>query len=113
MLFAFLLPGAGHLYVGRRARAIAFFFIVMAMFLVGLAIDGKLYVPLRGQPLATLAAFGSMGAGIPYFVARMLRSWGDVGSITYEYGSAFTLTAGLMNLLLMLDAYDIAEERKD
>jgi hypothetical protein len=113
MFFAFLVPGAGHLYLGKRGRAITFFLIVMAMFIVGLLIDVKLYRPQSGQPLATLAAFGSMGAGLPYFIARFMRSWGDVGSITYEYGSAFTLTAGLMNLLLMLDAFDIAEERKN
>jgi hypothetical protein len=32
---------------------------------------------------------------------------------TYEYGSTFLLTAGLMNLLLILDAFDIASGRKD
>lgn len=112
MLFAFLIPGAGHLYLGRKARAAAFFVIVLAMFIVGLLIDGKLYTAERGQPLTMLATFGSMGLGIPYFAARMMGTFGDVGSITYEYGTAFTLTAGLMNLLLVLDAYDIAEERK-
>jgi hypothetical protein len=33
-------------------------------------------------------------------------------SATYEHGTAFVLTAGVMNLLLVLDAFDIAEERK-
>jgi hypothetical protein len=113
MFFAFLVPGAGHLYLGRRGRAIAFFFIVMIMFVVGLLLDGKLYVPEAGKPLTVLATLGSMGAGLPYFIARMMgRFIGDVTSITYEYGNAFTLTAGLMNLLLVLDSYDIAEERK-
>ena len=37
---------------------------------------------------------------------------GDITSITYEHGTAFAITAGLMNLLLMLDAFDIAEGRK-
>ena len=38
---------------------------------------------------------------------------GDITSLTYEYGTAFTLTAGLMNLLLVLDSFDIAEGRKE
>jgi hypothetical protein len=31
---------------------------------------------------------------------------------TYEYGSTYLLTAGLMNMLLILDAFDIASGRK-
>ncbi len=54
-----------------------------------------------------------MGAGILYFVAVAMGVHGDVTSITYEHGTAFTITAGLMNLLLMLDAFDIAEGRKE
>ena len=56
--------------------------------------------PLRSEP-----------AG-PAIVARSLGPHGDVTSITYEYGTTFTLTAGLMNLLLVLDVFDIAQGRK-
>jgi hypothetical protein len=112
MVLAFLVPGAGHFYLGRRQRAIAFFLIVILMFVVGLAIDGKIYVSKGGNILTLLATLGSMGSGILYLLARLTGPYGDIGSITYEYGTAFTLTAGLMNLLLVLDAFDIAEERK-
>ena len=53
-----------------------------------------------------------MGSGALYFVARAMGSFGDVKSITYEYGSTFTLSAGLMNLLLVLDCWDISRGRK-
>ncbi|HUP49031.1 MAG TPA: DUF6677 family protein [Thermoanaerobaculia bacterium] len=114
MVLAWLVPGAGHFYLGYRRRAAAFFAIVLFMFLIGLAIDGNLYT-LRESGralLRVLASLGSMGAGVIYFVARSLGPHGDVTSITYEYGTTFTLTAGLMNLLLVLDCYDIAEGRK-
>ena len=113
IVLAYLIPGAGHFYLGRRGRAAAFFAIVIALFVIGLAIDGRLYTVQEGNLLTLLATIGSMGAGIPYFVARNLREFGDVTSLTYEYGSAFTLTAGLMNLLLVLDSFDIAEGRKE
>lgn len=113
MVLALLIPGAGHFYLGRRGRAVAFFLIVLFLFLCGLALDGKLYVWERGKPLSLLATIGSMGIGLPYFIARVLGPFGDLGSITYEYGTAFSLTAGLMNLLLVLDSYDIAEKRKE
>lgn len=112
MILAFLIPGAGHLYLGRRQRAMIFAAVVLLMFVFGLMLDGKVYVPERGKPLTLLASIASMGIGIPYLIARMFGSYGELQSMTFEYGTAFTLTAGLMNLLLVLDSFDIAEERK-
>jgi len=114
MVLAYLVPGGGHLYLGKRGRAVAFFCIVVLMFALGLAIDGDLYTVghTGGSLLRFLAALGSMGSGILYFVATGMGAHGDVTSITYEHGTAFTITAGLMNLLLMLDAFDISEGRK-
>jgi TM2 domain-containing membrane protein YozV len=115
MVLAYLVPGAGHFYLGKRGRAVAFFVIVCLIFAIGLAIDGDLYTVFHtgGSLLRFLAGLGSMGAGILYFVAVAMGAHGDVTSITYEHGTAFTITAGLMNLLLMLDAFDIAEGRKE
>lgn len=115
MLLAYLLPGAGHWYLGRRNRAIAFFGIVVTMFVIGVVVDGDLYALSRsgGSILRLLASFGTMGAGSIYFLALVMGAHGDITSITYEHGTAFTITAGLMNLLLVLDAYDIAEGRKE
>jgi TM2 domain-containing membrane protein YozV len=114
MILAWAVPGAGHLYLGRRGRAIAFFIIVVFMFVVGVGIDGSLYTVAtsRDSWLKVLASFASMGAGFLYFIARQVGSPGDVVSSTFEYGSTFTLTAGLMNLLLVLDCYDLVQGRK-
>ncbi len=115
MVLSFLLPGAGHFYLGKRGRAQAFFCIVVAMFFLGLAVDGDLYTLSRsgGALLRILASLGSMGSGILYFVGAAMGAHGDVTSITYEHGTAFTITAGLMNLLLVLDVFDISEGRKE
>jgi hypothetical protein len=115
MLLAYLVPGAGHLYLGRRARAVTFFCIVVLMFLIGIAIDGDLYTigHANGSLLRMLAALGSLGSGVIYWIATTMGVHGDVTSITFEHGTAFTITAGLMNLLLMLDVFDIAQGRKE
>jgi TM2 domain-containing membrane protein YozV len=115
VLLAYLIPGAGHLYLGRRGRAITFFCIVVLMFVIGIAIDGDLYTTGHsgGSVLRLLAALGSLGAGVIYWIATWMGVHGDVTSITFEHGTAFTITAGLMNLLLMLDAFDIAQGRKE
>ena len=117
MVLAYLIPGAGHFYLGLRARAATFFAIIVLLFTIGLSIDGSLYTILdslrSGALLRLLASFGSIGAGVIYFIAAAMGPHGDVRSITYEYGTTFTLTAGLMNLLLVLDCFDIAEGRKE
>jgi hypothetical protein len=115
VLLAYLVPGAGHLFLGRRARAITFFCIVVLMFLIGITIDGDLYTlgHSNGSILRLLAALGSLGAGVMYWIAAGMGVHGDVTSITFEHGTAFTITAGLMNLLLMLDVFDIAQGRKE
>jgi len=115
IVLAYLVPGAGHLYLGRRARAITFFCIVVLMFLIGIAIDGDLYTigQANGSVLRMLAALGSLGSGVIYWIATSMGVHGDVTSITFEHGTAFTITAGLMNLLLVLDVFDIAQGRKE
>ena len=111
---AWLFPGLGHLYLGRRGRALAYAAIVLATFLLGLSFQGRLYTVEAGQPLTLLATFAVHGAGILPIAARALldNPGGAILSVTFEYGCAFLLTAGLMNLLLMLDAWDIATGRK-
>jgi len=113
-ILAWVVPGAGHLFLGRRERGIAYFAIIVTLFVLGLSIDGTLYTlsETHGSLLRVLASFGSMGSGVLYFIARAMGPHGSVTSSTYEYGTTFTLSAGLMNLLLVLDCWDIARGKK-
>ena len=113
LLAAWLVPGSGHLMLGRRRRGVLFFVIVLAAIAVGCLLEGNLYRVLPNQPLTILATLGSMGMGTPYFILRFIFGYqGNIVAAGYEYGSAFLLTAGLMNLLLILDAWDIVRGRK-
>lgn len=112
MVLALAVPGLGHFFLGRRERAAIFFVVVIFLFLAGIGLEGRLYTPEPGGLLSLLATVGSMGVGLPYFLARAAGAHGNVSSITFEYGTAFMLTAGLMNLLLVLDAFDISERNK-
>ena len=113
-LLAWAVPGLGHFYLGRRVRAIAFCAIVLISLATGVALDGNLYRTVPDQPLSFFATIGCMGMGAPYFLARWVFGYeGDIEGAGYEYGSAFILTAGLMNLLLILDALDIARGMKN
>jgi hypothetical protein len=114
MGLAWLFPGLGHFYLGRRATAAAFAVIVALTFLTGVSFQGRLYSIEAGQPLTILATFAVYGTGVLNLLARMLSEnpGGAILATTYEYGCAFLLTAGLMNLLLVLDAWDIATGKK-
>lgn len=110
---AWLLPGAGHLYLGRWRRAVVFLSLVLAALAIGYRLEGRLPWTFSGSPLAVLATLGGLGSGGPYLYLRLVMGYeGIIEAAGYEYGGAFILTAGLMNLLLMLDAWDISTGRK-
>lgn len=113
-LLAWIFPGLGHAYLGRRRTALGYAAIVTVTFLFGLSFEGRLYTIDRTQPLTILATFAVSGAGLLNVAARFLSDnpGGTILAPTYEYGCAYLLTAGLMNLLLMLDAWDIAAGNK-
>lgn len=111
---AWVVPGLGHVFLKRQLRGIAFFVLIMVSLLIGWHLEGNLYRPLSGQPLTYLGTLGAMGLGIPYFILRYGYNYqGNLVAVGYEYGTAFILTAGLMNLLLVLDAWDIASGKKE
>jgi hypothetical protein len=114
MILAWLVPGLGHLYVRRTLRGLVFLGLVLVCLWVGCSLQGNLYQPMPGQPLTYLATGGAMGMGLPYFVLRYAMGYsGDIVGAGYEYGTAFLLTAGLMNWLLVLDAWDISRGKKE
>jgi len=113
-LFAWLVPGAGHLYLGRRSKGLVFLGAIGALFLLGVAMDSRLQLYLGFEdPLALLFSLAQMAMGLPYFAARALGyEAGQVTSVTYEYGNTFTAVAGLLNILVVLDALDTARGLK-
>jgi hypothetical protein len=112
-LAAWAIPGVGHLWQGRRAKGLVFLIALPLMFAIGLLIQGRLFPFDMSEPLVGLAAIANVGIGIPYFVAKALGAGaGNVRAVTYEYGNAYLIVAGLLNLLVVIDAYDVALGRK-
>ena len=110
---AWAVPGGGHLWLGRPEKGLIFLVALPLMFAIGLWLEGRLFPFELTQPLVALAAFADVGIGVPYFIAKALGTGGGrVVAITYEYGNAFLIVAGLLNMLVVLDAFDVAEGRK-
>jgi len=112
-LVAWLVPGAGHLLQARLQKGVIFLVAIPTMFAIGLLLRGRLFPFDFSQPLVGLAALANLAAGIPYFTAAALGlGAGVVTDVAYEYGNAFLIVAGLLNLLVALDAYDVRLGRK-
>ena len=110
---ALAIPGGGHLWLGRRQKGLIFLVTLPLMFAVGLWLEGRLFPFSLTEPLVALAAFADVGMGLPYVVAKMLGGGGGrVVAITYEYGNTFLIVAGLLNMLVVLDVFDVAQGRK-
>lgn len=112
-LLAWIVPGAGHWLLGRRRRALAFFAIVFACAAIGCRLEGRLDTIEENDPLSVIATLASLGSGAIHLVLKFLVSYeGSIVAAGYEYGTTFLRTAGILNLLLVLDAFDIARGRK-
>ena len=110
---AWAIPGAGHLWLGRRNKGVVLLIALPLMFVIGLALQGRLFPFDPSDPLVLLAALADLGIGLTYFLASALGyGTGNVRAVTYEYGNAFLIVAGLLNLLVVIDAYDVALGRK-
>ena len=110
---SWLVPGAGHLMQGRRQKGLIFLIALPLMFAIGLALDGRLFPFVFSEPLVGLAAMANVGMGIPYFVAKALDlGKGVVTAASYEYGNTFLIVSGLLNMLVVIDAFDVRLGRK-
>lgn len=113
VLCAWFIPGAGHLMQGKTRKGAIFAFVLVAMFAIGLGSSGRLFQFTTSEPLVLLAAVAQWMLGLPRLSAA-IGGWGAgvVTAITYESGNTFLITAGLLNILVALDAFDYAVGRK-
>jgi len=109
-----LLPGLGHFYLRRRVKGFIFLGCLMALFGLGLAMGSRLDLYGLDDVLALVFSVFQVALGLPYFGARYLgyHTEGIPTAVTYEYGNTFTAVAGLLNILVILDAMDTARGYK-
>jgi hypothetical protein len=108
-----LLPGLGHALQRMWGRALVVFVCVGLLILTGAAMRGNLFTSNGSDAFDTLGYVADLGAGSFYFVARSLETKGaDVSHAGGDYGTRFLATAGVLNLLAALHAYEAARGRK-
>ncbi len=103
----------GHVWAGRRARGTAYFVLVGAAFATGLDLGGA----VGSLPFRSLGAFLTTTATHAVVAPVLLvhatgRGQGEPGSPLFEVAMTYLIVAGVMNILLAFDAWDVAGERK-
>jgi hypothetical protein len=113
LLLGWLVPGAGHLLLGKWIRGLLLFGSIMGMYLIGLGLAGKVYTPNTGEILDILNFAGQLGMGLLYVLARVF-GWGatSVVNTLADYGTKFLVVAGLLNIVAAIDAHSLANGRK-
>lgn len=137
-VLAWIIPGTGHFLLKRTKVGLVFLLSIILLFFWGLSLGAKIYHYEAQQPLTFFAMIAQLGMGLPYFIIRYLISYygnmqageipaessvyhflenfrfgnGNTESLTFEYGNTFVIVAGLLNFLVILDAYDAAVGRK-
>lgn len=112
-----LIPGGGHFLLRRRGRGLLLLVTITVMFVAGLLMRGAMFKPESSDLLTTLINYGGfvgdLSTGALYLLTAMLGySQPDVAGLVHDYGTKFLVTAGLLNILAMVDAFEIAAGRK-
>lgn len=108
-----LIPGAGHMIQKRWIRGLLLFVSIATLFILGLAMQGRIYKANGGDILDILGFIGDVGAGGLYIVT-LAADWGQgaIAFATADYGTKFMIVAGLLNFIAVADAYHIAIGKK-
>ena len=113
LIAGWLVPGLGHLLLKKWIRASLIFVSILSMFLIGLALKGKIYSPNTAELLDMLNFAGSLGTGLLYIIARAFDLGQSAVQIAIaDYGTKFIVVAGLLNVISAVDAHSLATGRK-
>jgi len=110
---AWMVPGFGHLLLRKKWRALILFVSILAMFLLGLGMEGEFFSRHSESYLQSLGFFGELCVGLAMPAATFFGySGGDPFFVSADYGTAFLVAAGMLNVLAIFDAYDILMGRR-
>ncbi len=114
---SWFIPGGGHFLLKQHYRGLILLSSITLTFVLGLTMRGAFFEPQSGDLLTTLIYYGgyfaNMCSGLLYFLATWMGyTQADVAGHVHDYGTKFLVGAGLMNILAMVDAFEIATKKK-
>jgi hypothetical protein len=112
-LAGWLVPGLGHALQKMWGRALIVFVSVGLLVFLGASMRGNVFTARGNDAFDKLGYIADLGTGSFYFLGRALEQDGaDVSHANGDYGTRFLATAGVLNLLAALHAYEAARGRK-
>jgi len=110
---AWAVPGLGHVIARRWVRGFVFFLCAGGLALTGLLLRGNVFAQHSADPFGTLGFLADAGSGVFYFLSRFVQTAGpDVSKAAGDYGTRLIAAAGVVNILGVFDAYEIAMGRR-
>lgn len=117
VVLAWLIPGGGYFLLKRPVRGLLVLGCVLIMFLVGIMMRGAFFTPQGEDTLTMLIYYGGfvahLATGAIYFIAASVYNQPDVAGHVHDYGAKLLVGAGLLNILAIVDVWDIATGKKD
>ena len=118
LALGWLIPGGGHFLLKKTGRGMLLLLSITGMFVCGLMMRGAMFQPASGDLLTILINTGGFIGDVCSGILYLLTVWlgynqPDMAGAGHDYGAKFLVTAGLLNLLAMVDAFEIAQRRKD
>jgi hypothetical protein len=113
-----LIPGGGHFLLKKTGRGALLMASIVVMFVLGLMMRGAMFQWQTGDILTTIiycgGFLGDLASGLLYLLATWMGyAQPDVAGHVHDYGTKFLVAAGLLNVLAMVDVYEIATGKKD
>jgi hypothetical protein len=113
LLVSWLVPGGGHFIQKKIVKGLVFSCGIGLLLVLGLIMQGKFYGLKPFHPLWVLGFLGDLGNGIFYFIIQLAGlGKGSIESVTFHYGTTYLASAGLLNYLVALNAFDIARGKR-
>ena len=112
LIAGWLVPGAGHFLQGKWIRGTLLAVSIVAMFVLGLAMQGMLYTSTQ-DILSLLGMAGDLGSGLLYLISRAAGLGSQpIQTTVADYGTKFIVVAGLLNIIAAVDAHNLRTGRK-
>ena len=117
VLLTWIAPGAGYFMLKSPVRGALMGAASLLMFLMGMAMRGTFFEAQTGDLLTTVIYCGgfvcNLATGSLYFLAKAFGyNAPDVAGHVVDYGTKFLVGAGLINVLAMVDVFEIARGKK-
>lgn len=114
---AWAVPGLGHFLAGRRFRGLVFFLTVGFLFWTGIILKANITLMGTAESFAMFKFIGAVASGVHFLLAALMgKGFEDPvllkAELTNEMATTFLYVAGILNLLTMIDIWDICRGRK-